>query len=84
MGGDAGDSRVFHEAEAACCPFVCSEDGFGGSCLFDVGAFMVFWEAVVDAVYASAVAADVGYEFFCPADSALLQDCSWLWVGLAS
>ncbi len=41
---------------------------------------MVFREAVVDAVYASAVAADVGYEFFCPADGAPLQDCSSYWL----
>ena len=38
--------------------------------MFHVGAFMVFREAVVYAVFASAVAADVGDEFFCSADSA--------------
>ena len=35
---------------------------------------MVLREAMVDAVYSAAVAADIGYELFCTADSALLQD----------
>ena len=38
--------------------------------MFHVGAFMVFREAVVYAVFASAVAADVGDEFFRSADGA--------------
>ena len=45
-----------------------------GSCLLDVGAFMVFGESVVNAVDAVAVSAYVGDEFFRPADGAAFHD----------
>ncbi len=51
------------------------DDGSWGSCLLDVGAFVVFGESVVDAVDAAAVSADVGDEFFRPADGAAFHDC---------
>ena len=43
--------------------------------MLDVWAFVVFGESVVDAVYAAAVSAYVGDEFFRPADSAAFHDC---------
>jgi len=49
--------------------------------LFHVGAFMVFREAVVYAVFASAVAADVGDEFFRSADGAAFHRVPLFFLG---
>jgi len=43
--------------------------------LCNVRAFMVFGEAVVDAVDYATVSADVRYELLCPTYCAALQDC---------
>ncbi len=51
------------------------DDGFRCSGLANVRAFVVFGESVVDAVYAAAVSAHVGDEFFRPADGAAFHDC---------
>ena len=43
--------------------------------MLDVRAFVVFGKSVVDAVYAAAISAHVGDEFFRPADGAAFHDC---------
>ena len=50
--------------------------------MFNVGACVVLWETVVDAVDSSAVAADVRDELFCSADCAPFQEALanwWAW-----
>ena len=42
--------------------------------MLDIRAFVVLWQSVVDAVYAAAVSAHVGDEFFLPADGAAFHE----------
>lgn len=42
--------------------------------MLDVGAFVVFGESMIDAVDAAAVSANVGDEFFRPADGAAFHE----------
>ncbi len=43
--------------------------------MLDVGTFVVFGKSMVHAVNAAAVSANIGDEFFRPADSAAFHEC---------